>query len=254
MVFGEAALSEGCGHYRCVEQFRQFHQLRGGLGVQHALTRVDYRTGGVHQAAGHSRGVHRVGGGSALGDGGVEELGLIDFAVHHVGGGFQHHRARRAGTELGEGAAQHLGHALRRVDHPGPLGDAAVVAGGREVGGHGGTAGTLVSWEHQDRHTVGVRLGDSGEGVFDAGAGLHDADAGLVAVVDAAVGVGHVDGATLHAGDDRADASGSDGVNQGVVGEAEGEFHTFLLENVCYGSFTLHGSSKFVGGEIVLRR
>ena len=98
VVLGEAALAEGGGHYRRVEQFRQLHQFRRGLGVQHALSGVDDRAGGVHQAAGHPRGVHGVGGGAALGDGGVEEVGLVNLAVHHVGGGFQHHRAGRAGA------------------------------------------------------------------------------------------------------------------------------------------------------------
>ena len=74
VVLWETALAEGGGHYRSIEQFRQLHQLRRGFGVKHALPGVDDRAGDVHQAAGHPCGVHRVGGGAALGDGGVEEF------------------------------------------------------------------------------------------------------------------------------------------------------------------------------------
>ena len=120
--------------------------------------------------------------------------------------------------------------------------------------------------QHQDGNVVGEGLGHAGEGVFDAGAGLDQADAGLVPVVDPAVGIGHIHRAALHPGDHRADAGGGHGVNQRVVGEAESQFHAFLLEDVGDGGFALHYSScglpaarrraKFPGAEfelIVLR-
>ena len=65
--------------------------------------------------------------------------------------------------------------------------------------------------QHQDRHGVGIRLGDAAESVFGAGAVLRQKDAGLFAIVDARKAVGHVHAGAFLAADDGPDAGNGGG-------------------------------------------
>ena len=83
-------------------------------------------------------------------------------------------------------------------------------------------------------------MSDPGKGVFNPGPALDDDHAVLVAIVDPAVGVGHVDGGALHARDDRPYAGRSAGVYQYVVGKAENDVHALPGQDVGERGFSVH--------------
>ena len=61
VVLREGALAREGGHDRGLEELGQLHQLAGGLGVQHALARLDDGTLGGQQRGGGTADVGRVG-------------------------------------------------------------------------------------------------------------------------------------------------------------------------------------------------
>ena len=192
MVFRECALAGERGHHGNVGKLGELHQFGRGLGVQHALPDVDDGAIGV-QHGGHQVAHVLLGrAGLVLLDGRIVQRIAGVFGVGDVAGKLQQDGAEPAVLEVGEGAAHHLRYALHHVDEARPLGDALVVGHGLEVGMHALARAGVAARDGEERHGVGVALRHAAEGVFRARAGLHREDANLVAVVDAAVAVGHV--------------------------------------------------------------
>ena len=221
MVLGEGALAAVGRGDGGVEQFRERRELLAGLGPEDALAGEDHRALGREQ---RRDGVAHVGGiaGAAMRrDGAVVRDRRIGLFGAHVGGGLEQHGRAAAGAQEGVGAAQELGDAPRLVDLRAPLGDAAVVQRGAEVGVRPGRAAGRAAGQDEDRHRVGEGVRDAAVGVLDAGARLGDDDAVAAAVHHARVAVGHVDRRALGARHHGPDADRRRGLDQRVVRVAE---------------------------------
>ena len=131
--------------------------------------------------------------------------------------------------EVGHGAPDHFGDALDHIYHARPFGYALVVGDGFEVGVNALARGGIAAGDAEEGDGVGVALGDAAEGVFGAGAGLHSEDANLVAVVNAAKAVRHIDARALLAAKYGADALARAGVYEGLRGEAREPLNALRL-------------------------
>ena len=212
-----------------MQKLGQFHQFLGGLGIEAALTRVDQWELSPQQSPGYVGHITGV----ACAPYGTHR-GVVDGVVHgrqgHIARHFQHHGRGPAGTQVGEGATHHLRDAFRRVDELGPLGDQPVVVHAGEVGGRPQLVRARLAWQHQHRRGIGVGLGDASEGVLNAGPGLHREHTCAPAVQRARVAVGHIHGTPLHSGYHRAYFNCRRCIDDGAIGEAEEELHSFLLQ------------------------
>ena len=151
-----------------------------------------------------------------------------------IAGELQQHRAQPAVLQMRHRASDHFRDALRNVDGRRPLGDTLVVGNGLEVGVDALTCRRVAAGDRKERHGVCIALCHAAECVFRAGAGLHGEYANLLAVVDAAEPVRHVDARALLPAQDGADALTRACVNEGLRREAGKPFHAFRLQYFCH--------------------
>ena len=107
--------------------------------------------------------------------------------------------------ELAERHAHQLGDPFDTVHQSHPLCDAAVVLNRLKVGMYIHAVDWLATRQTENRYRVRECLGDSAEGVLRSGSGLHCEHSYGIAVLDAAVPVGHVHTGALLSGEDRSD-------------------------------------------------
>ncbi len=238
----ERALALEAGGHRALEQLGELAELRPGLGVVHALARVDHGALGGHQHARGLRHVLRV-----RRDAGARRRlvhqGLRHLLHHHVHRDLHQHRARPAVLHLGEGPAHGVGH-VHRADHPlRPLGDVPVVERGGEVGRDAGDLPRIAAGDHHDGHRVAEGLSHAAEGVLGAGPVLHREDADLPARRDPAHRVRHVQPGALLPHDDGADVGGGGGLEHVVDGIADQELDSLALQDLGDRIDDLHDAS-----------
>ena len=242
MVLGKGALAVEGGHDRDLEQLRELSQLVPGLGLEGALPGQDDRR------LGREQGVDRLGDipWVALGRraplrrvAGREVAALL---IENVARRLERDRPRLAVAQKREGVLHHLGDAGHVVDGLRPLGHVAQVGAGLEVGRHAQLVARIARRQMQDGTRVAIGLGDGAEGVLRARTALHGDDTDAPAVVHAAEAVRHVDGHTLGAGEDGADAARRRGVDDLAVGEAGQVLDPLFLEDSGDDVAALHGS------------
>ena len=93
--------------------------------------------------------------------------------------------------------------------------------------------------QEQEGHRVGEALGHAAKGILSPRAALHGEYADLLAVVDAAVAVGHVDAGPLLAAYDRAYALLGTLLDQVLVWVGRHPLHTFHLQYLRYDSIAV---------------
>ncbi len=206
VVLGDAALTADGGRDRHLQQLGERAQLGLGAGDHRAAAadqeravRREDRLRGRDDRAGLGRGAAR----REQPERGIGmEQGLVDRLLLDVEWQADVGSTRPAGGHVAEGGAQRLRDPGAAVDHPVPLGerpeqrllvelgqDVAAARGDRDVGGHG---------EDRDRGLVGLDHARQDVGGAAAGRPLADPDpAG-----DARIGVRHVGGRALVAGQD----------------------------------------------------
>ena len=109
----------------------------------------------------------------------------------------QHNRTRPAMLQLAEGHAHQFRNSLHHVDVNAEFRDSLVVGDRLEVGVDALTCCRLAAGNKQYGNGVCEGLRHAAECVFGAGPCLHGEDADLIAIVDAAKPVRHVDACTL---------------------------------------------------------
>ena len=154
------------------------------------------------------------------------ELGLGDFVRH-----FDQHRAGFAGAHRLIGAPHQVGQFLHVVRQRRPFGHRPIDGGGAE-----GRAHILLGQRHaaghdQQRHVLGVGLGDARERVLDAGPGLGGEHAVLLAALDARIAVGDADADALLPAQDRADVDRRARLDHLIARITGEKFGAFALEN-----------------------
>ena len=231
MVFGDRALARVGGGDRRGNKLGKGRQPLAGLGVVNAGAGQDQRILGREQHL--RRLLHRVRiGRHALDrDRPVVELAL-ELGLRHLVGNLDQHRPGLARAHGVIGAAHQIGQLLRAVRERRPLGHRAVGVGGAEHRPEILPRQRQAAGDDQQRHVLGVGLGDARIGVLDAGAGLGREHAVLLAALDAAVAVGETDADALLPAQDRPDAERRARLDDLVARIAGQEFRALALEDL----------------------
>ena len=188
-------------------------------------------------------------GAAARADGFVVEDFVRGFLHQHVLGHFQHNRARRAGAQVGEGAA-HNGRNVLDAGHGALPLDETVEDTGRHfllnLAAH--AAQGMLSHQQQHRNVVGVSSGDAGKGVGGAWAGAGQRYAHLSGGAGIAVGDFHAH-ALVAGGEDGYLLRGPQGRPEGgftAAGETGDVSDSFFFQSVDYCVAASHGRSPAV--------
>ncbi len=245
MGFGERALALEAGRHRCFEQFNDCLEFRPRAGIVHALADIDQRTLCRDQ---RSRGRIDVGMVRSRQDSPrrlVVDRAAGNLEVPHVAGDFEQHRAGTAIASHRKRAAQRRDDHVGRADLFGLFDDVLVVEGGVEAGAHPTLIAGRAAGNDDQRHAFGPGLGDRAERVLDSGTGLAAENADLLALAEAADGIGHVDADTLLADDDRANSGGRGGLGERVQRIGQEVLGTFSLENFGCSLGNVHRPAPF---------
>jgi len=242
VVLGERALALQGRDHRGLEQLGQLEQLRGGLGVEHALAGVDDGPPRVAQHAGGRLHVARVGARAGDLDRAVrvgQRVGHL--LVHDVGGDLHHRRARAAHAHETDRPAHDVTHLTALGDGLHALGDGGEGAGRAEQGEDLGPVARVPEGQEQHRGGVGVGGGDAREGVLGARPVLHAERGELLAVRHPRVAVGDAHADTLLAAEHGPDLGprGRLDHRRGRVGAQE--LGALDLEDAGDGVDDLHG-------------
>ena len=223
-----------------VHELRQLPQLLGGLGEQHAHTRVDHRPlcvqeelhGVLDVAAG--RGKER-----AFGRVVVQRL-LRHLLGAYVGGHLHDHRAGAAVAQRVEGPSHRAGDLSGAEDYLPIPHHRLVRPDRREVGPDRVLLKAGAALEDQDGNIVAEGLGDAAHRVLGAGPALRNDGAEAPPVAHAAISVGRHYGAALVSKHDGPDPLDGGGLDQVVRWEARYKLDPFALEDAGYGVVDVH--------------
>ena len=155
-------------------------------------------------------------------------------------GSFDHHGARPAVAQPGEGAPHRVLGLLGDVDRLEPLGHVAVAALRGEVAGPALAIARVPGRQHEERRRVRVCRRHAGERILGARPRLHRKHPDLGAVADAAETVRHTEADALLTAHDGPDADGGNGVDQVCCGVAEEVFDPLPLQDLSHRFQGLH--------------
>ena len=226
--------------HRRGDQFGQLDQGRAGARRQHAGAGPQQRFARAQKRFGRRR--DGLGGGPLQGQAG----GLIGRRLGRhllsadIGGQFDDHRARRAIAQRVEGPAHDRRHVLGTVNGLNLFDPAAIFLRRAEIRAYRDLVEGGPTDEQQDRHIVGIGLGQTAHDVFGAGLALHRGDPETLAPAKAAIAVGGHHGAALMAKGDRSYAQVGGGVNQRIAGKTGEPINAFLPQNRGDGLNAVH--------------
>jgi hypothetical protein len=173
----------------------------------------------------------RIGGGALRHDRPVIELAL-EFGVEHLVRHFEQHRAGLARAQRVIGAPHQVGQFLHVMRQRRPLGHRAIDVGGAKHRTHILATERQAAGNHQERHILGIGLGDAGKGILDARPGLRGEYAVRFAAFDPRIAVSDADADALLPAQDRTDVDGGAGLDDRIAWVTRQEFGPLALENV----------------------